>query len=103
MPEKQTGPREIWVQHRQRHTPAHRIAQDHIPTGPDAPPHPGRTSHHVISCPPGMVSGGYALTRKQALELSVFPCVKCFDLPRPSLTPPAPAPLPGTGGGAAAW
>jgi hypothetical protein len=61
-----------WVQDRTRHTPAHRIVgnAELSTTGKAA---------YEIACPPGVAVGGVAITRQEAEQLEVFPCVYCFD------------------------
>lgn len=61
-----------WVQDRARHTPAHRIVGD-VDLSTTAKP------AYEIACPPGVAVGGVAITREQAQQLQVFPCVYCFD------------------------
>jgi hypothetical protein len=68
--------RDVWVADATtRHQPAHRIRLDAVtnPTDGDAVAHP-------IYCPPGVAFGGTAITRGQAAQLAVFPCVKCFAI-----------------------
>lgn len=66
----------VWVRDRTRHTPAHRIPTDDAP-GTDEP------AATVIACPPFLMTGGHALTFRQAAELEALPCLRCFPAASP--------------------
>lgn len=80
---------DVWVHHRERNAPAHRIPRQHAPR-------PGEThAAYTIACPPYVVVGGAALTRTEAQDLRLHPCVRCFEVTQrlyPPLPPPPPAP-----------
>ncbi len=67
-------PRDVWVKSRARHTPAHRITE---PVADDAEPAP----MYAVACPPYLLTGGVAVTRKEAAALPAFPCMECFPPP----------------------
>lgn len=62
--------RDVRVQSRSRHTPAHRIVDP--PT--DDTPH----AMYAVACPPYLMTGGIAITRDEAASLAAFPCRQCF-------------------------
>lgn len=79
--------RDVWVNAREQHAPAHRIPLDSLPAV-DANP-----SAFRICCPPGVAAGGVALFRSEARDLKVHPCVRCFSIEQTDF-PPVPPPQP---------
>ena len=66
--------RDVRVQSRARHTPAHRIV--------DPPDNETPRTMYPIACPPYLMTGGIAITREEAASLGAFPCRQCFPGPR---------------------
>ena len=77
-------PRNVWVQQLSRHVPAHRIPPEHVPPAGKSP------DAYVIACPPLMAFGGTAITRSEARDLQVHPCMKCFAITPRDYPPPPP-------------
>lgn len=80
-----TAVRDVWVKERERNAPAHRIPHNAIPADLSS------TQAFRIACPPGMAFGGEAITRQQARDLRLHPCVRCFAV-KQVVYPPPPRP-----------